>query len=129
MSEIQPIPVAGQDYPRSGYSFLSQLADSTAAQISIETAQPKIDQGVLSDLSNKKIMLGVIDLGNPRIETSGDVAVRIRHGLQYVSAERLIPAPDCGMKYLPPAARNRVRQTPGAQRRRPYRAGGTGVNS
>ena len=85
----------------SGYSFLSQLADSTAAQISIETAQSKIDLGVLADLSNKKIMLGVIDLGDPRVETPEDIAARIRRGLKYVSAERLIPAPDCGMKYLP----------------------------
>ena len=56
---------------------------------------------MLSDLSNKKIMLGVIDLGNPRIETPDEVAARIRNGLRHVSAERLIPAPDCGMKYLP----------------------------
>ena len=85
----------------SGYSFLSQLADSTATQLSIETAQPRLDLGMLSDLSNKKIMLGVIDLGNPRIETPDEVAARIRNGLRHVSAERLIPAPDCGMKYLP----------------------------
>ena len=85
----------------TGYSFLSQLADSTATQISIETAQPRLDLGMLSDLSNKNIMLGVIDLGNPRIETPEEVAARIRNGLRHVSAERLIPAPDCGMKYLP----------------------------
>ena len=58
---------------------------------------------MLKDLSNKKILLGVIDLGSPVIESAEDVAARIRHGLQHVSAERLIPAPDCGMKYLPRA--------------------------
>jgi 5-methyltetrahydropteroyltriglutamate--homocysteine methyltransferase len=56
---------------------------------------------VLNDLSSKKILLGVIDLGNPEIETVSVIADRIRHGLEYVSADRLIPAPDCGMKYLP----------------------------
>ena len=84
----------------TGYSFLPQLADTTAQQISIEAAQSKVDLGVLRDLSSKTILLGVIDLGNPVIETPAIVAERIRAGLKYVSADRLIPAPDCGMKYL-----------------------------
>jgi 5-methyltetrahydropteroyltriglutamate--homocysteine methyltransferase len=90
--------VAGQK--PTGYSFLTQLADSTAEQISIECAQPALDLGMLKDLSNKKILLGVIDLGSPKIETGEDVAARIRAGLKHVSADRMIPAPDCGMKYL-----------------------------
>jgi len=85
----------------SGYSFLPQLADTAAQQISIEAAQPKLDLGVLRDLANKQIMLGVLDLGDPAVETAEQVAARIREGLRYVSADRLIPAPDCGMKYLP----------------------------
>lgn len=87
----------------SGYSFLPQLADSTATQISIEAAQPKLDLGILSDLSNKTIMLGVLDLGSPEVETAETVAERIRAGLRHVPAERLVAAPDCGMKYLPRA--------------------------
>ena len=92
--------VPGSTKP-AGYSFLAELADSSAEQISIEAAQPKLDLGVLADLSGKKIMLGVIDLGDPEIETADVIAERIRHGLKYVSADRLIPAPDCGMKYMP----------------------------
>ena len=92
--------VPGDTKP-SGYSFLAELADSTADQISIEAAQPKLDLGVLAELTSKKIMLGVIDLGNPEIETVAAIADRIRHGLKYVAADRLIPAPDCGMKYMP----------------------------
>src|SRR3984893_14073550 len=92
--------VPGSTKP-SGYSFLAELADTSAEQISIEAAQPKLDLGVLKDLSSKKITLGVLDLGNPEIETVDVVAGRIRHGLKYVAAERLIPAPDCGMKYMP----------------------------
>ena len=87
----------------SGYSFLSQLADSAAEQISIEAAQPKIDLGILADLSNKTIMLGVLDLGSAEVETAETVAARIRAGLRHVAAERLVIAPDCGMKYLPRA--------------------------
>jgi 5-methyltetrahydropteroyltriglutamate--homocysteine methyltransferase len=85
----------------SGYAFLSQLADTTAQQISIEAAQPNIDLGVLADLSGKQIMLGVLDLGSADVESAEQVAARIRSGLRHVDAERLIPAPDCGMKYMP----------------------------
>jgi len=84
----------------TSYFFLSELADSKAQQISIESAQPKIDLGVLKDLSGKKIMLGVINLGDQIVETAEQVAERIRLGLKHVSPDRLIPAPDCGMKYL-----------------------------
>jgi 5-methyltetrahydropteroyltriglutamate--homocysteine methyltransferase len=85
----------------AGYSFLPQLADSVAAQISIEAAQPKLDLGILRELAGKTIMLGVIDLSDPSVETPEQVAARIRAGLQYLKPERLVPAPDCGMKYLP----------------------------
>ena len=85
----------------TGYSFLPQLAATTAQQISIEAAQPRLDLGVLSDLAGKTIILGVIDLGDPAIETVDQVAERIRAGLAQVPAERLVAAPDCGMKYLP----------------------------
>jgi 5-methyltetrahydropteroyltriglutamate--homocysteine methyltransferase len=94
--------VPGETKP-VGYSFLPELADVTADQISIEAAQPKLDLGVLKDLAPKTILLGVLDLGDPRVETSRKVAERIRRGLRHLPAERLIPAPDCGMKYLPRA--------------------------
>jgi 5-methyltetrahydropteroyltriglutamate--homocysteine methyltransferase len=84
----------------AGYSFLPQLADCAAQQISIEAAQPKLDLGILSDLAGKTIMLGVIDLSDPSVETREQVAARIRAGLKYLKPERLVPAPDCGMKYL-----------------------------
>ncbi|HEY0438798.1 MAG TPA: 5-methyltetrahydropteroyltriglutamate--homocysteine methyltransferase [Xanthobacteraceae bacterium] len=85
----------------TGYSFLAELAGTDAQQISIESAQPKLDLGVLKDLSGKTIMLGVLDLGDLEIESAQTVAERIRAGLKYVAPEKLIPAPDCGMKYLP----------------------------
>jgi 5-methyltetrahydropteroyltriglutamate--homocysteine methyltransferase len=83
-----------------GYSFLPQLAGSAADQISIEAAQPKLDLGILRDFSHKTIVLGVIELGDETVETPQVVAGRIRAALKFVDAKRLIPAPDCGMKYL-----------------------------
>src|SRR5712671_4537819 len=87
----------------TGYAFLPQLADTIAQQISIESAQPRIDLGVLRDLAPKKIMLGVIDLNDPEVEIPEKVAERIRAGLKHVTPDKLLPAPDCGMKYLPRA--------------------------
>jgi 5-methyltetrahydropteroyltriglutamate--homocysteine methyltransferase len=87
----------------SGYTFLPQLADCIAQQISIEAAQPKLDLGVLAELAGKSILLGVLDLGDAAVETAGVVATRIRAGLRYVVPDKLIAAPDCGMKYLPRA--------------------------
>jgi 5-methyltetrahydropteroyltriglutamate--homocysteine methyltransferase len=84
----------------SGYAFLPELADCAAQQISIEAAQPKLDLGILSDLAAKTIILGVIDLGDLEVEAAETVAARLRAALKHVPAERLIAAPDCGMKYL-----------------------------
>jgi 5-methyltetrahydropteroyltriglutamate--homocysteine methyltransferase len=85
----------------SGYSFLPELADALVKQVSIETAQSKLDCSVLTKLMNKTIILGVLDLSDPGVETAEIVAERIRRALPYVEAERLVIAPDCGMKYLP----------------------------
>jgi 5-methyltetrahydropteroyltriglutamate--homocysteine methyltransferase len=87
----------------SGYSFLSQLARCTCNQVSIETAQSQLDCSVLADLKGKKIILGVLDLSNMTVETPEQVADRIRRALEFVQPQDIIVAPDCGMKYLPPA--------------------------
>ena len=88
------------DKSRGRYAFLEPLADSAVDQISIEAAQPKLDLGVLKSITRQTVILGVLDLGDPAVETPEQVAARIRHGLEHLPPERLIPAPDCGMKYL-----------------------------
>src|SRR5690606_13780668 len=85
----------------SGYSFLSELAQCSCHQVSIETAQSNLDTSVLSTLPGKKIILGVIDLSDMNVETPETVAARIRRALVHVPPEDIIVAPDCGMKYLP----------------------------
>jgi len=88
----------------AGYSFLPELAGCPADQISIETAQSGLDLGVLADLSEKTIILGVIDLSTTEVESAEVVAARVRRAYPYRPADRLVIAPDCGMKYLPRAA-------------------------
>jgi 5-methyltetrahydropteroyltriglutamate--homocysteine methyltransferase len=85
----------------NAYAFLSELADSGIDQISIEAAQPRLDLSVLKELGDKTIIFGVIDMGDPQPESAETVAARIRAALAHLPPERLIPAPDCGMKYLP----------------------------
>ena len=84
----------------SGYSFLTELAGASCDQISIETAQSKLDCAVLEGLPGKTIILGVIDLDDQAVETPETVAERIRRALPYKGAGELVAAPDCGMKYL-----------------------------
>ncbi len=85
----------------SGYSFLPELASCACTQISLETAQSKLDTSVLAQLAGKQIMVGCLDLADPAIETPQIVVERIRRALAYVPPEAIILAPDCGMKYLP----------------------------
>jgi 5-methyltetrahydropteroyltriglutamate--homocysteine methyltransferase len=85
----------------SAYSFLPELADSPVNQVSIETAQSGLDCSVLKTLPGKTIILGTLDLSDMAIETPETVAARIRRALPHVPAERVVVAPDCGLKYLP----------------------------
>jgi 5-methyltetrahydropteroyltriglutamate--homocysteine methyltransferase len=89
-----------RDKPNA-YSFLSELAAARVDQISIEAAQPRLDLDDLDRLGDKVVIFGVIDMGDPKPESPEVVAMRIRAALAHIPPERLIPAPDCGMKYLP----------------------------
>jgi len=91
------------DKSANRYDFLGELSDTIADQISVEAAQPQLDLGQLSELSPKVVVVGVLDLGDPQVESADTVAERIRAALAHVPPERLVPAPDCGMKYLPRA--------------------------
>src|SRR5712675_1388122 len=85
----------------SGYSFLPELEGTAVRQVSIETAQSGLDCAVLARLASKTIILGVLDLSDMTIESPRTVADRIRRALPHAGAERIVVAPDCGLKYLP----------------------------
>ena len=85
----------------AGYSFLEELNDTSVDQLSIEAAQPGLDVSILKVIPEKTVILGVIDNSGLEVESAALVADRIRAALEHVPAERLMPAPDCGMKYLP----------------------------
>jgi 5-methyltetrahydropteroyltriglutamate--homocysteine methyltransferase len=85
----------------TGYSFLPELAQCGCKQVSIETAQSHLDCSVLEQLEDKQVMVGCIDLSDMAVESPETIAARVRRALPYVARERVILAPDCGMKYLP----------------------------
>jgi 5-methyltetrahydropteroyltriglutamate--homocysteine methyltransferase len=88
----------------AGYPFLEDLVRATVDQISIEAAQPDLDLGILERLPSKTMIVGVLDLGTVEVESQAVVEGRIRAALEHIEPERLILAPDCGMKYLPRAS-------------------------
>ncbi len=90
--------------PEGGYAFLHELLQTPVGQISVEAAQPGLDPSVLAPLRDRTIILGVLDLSTADVETPEVVAERIRRALPHVDVERLVIAPDCGLKYLPRAA-------------------------
>jgi len=87
----------------AGYSFLPEFAGCACKQVSIETAQSKLDCAVLAKLGDKQVMVGCLDLSDLSVESPLVVASRIKRALQYLRPEQVILAPDCGMKYLPRA--------------------------
>jgi 5-methyltetrahydropteroyltriglutamate--homocysteine methyltransferase len=92
---------ASRVHTPTGYSFLPELSAANATHISIEAAQPALDLSILDALEGKAIVLGVISIGDQQAETPEVVADRIRAALPHVAPEKLVPAPDCGMKYIP----------------------------
>ena len=93
-----------------GYRFALELERSSATHLSLEAAQPRLDLTALGAIRTKTVVLGVLDLGAPTVESAGMVAGRLRDALRHLPRERLVAAPDCGMKYLDRAeARARLR--------------------
>ena len=102
----------------AGYSFLPELAGAVCDQVSIETAQSKLDVSVLEALTGKTVILGVIDLSDEAVESGAIVAERVRRALRFVEPDHIVIAPDCGMKYLPRlAAEGKMRSMSEAARR------------
>ncbi len=88
---------------QGGYPFLAELAETAVDQISIEYSQPGLSPDVLRLLGAKTVVLGCVDLSTEDVEPPEVIAARLRAALEVIPAERLVAAPDCGMKFLPRA--------------------------
>lgn len=85
---------------RGGYPFLAELADCAADQLAVEYSQPGLGPETLRPLADKTIVLGVVDLSTDDVEPPEVIAARLRGALEVIAPERLVAAPDCGMKFL-----------------------------
>lgn len=84
------------------YAFLAELDVCHVDEISLECAQPGLDLEDLELLPSKRVHVGVLDLRDTEIESPEKVAERVLAALEHLPPERIVVAPDCGMKYLPP---------------------------
>lgn len=80
--------------------IIRKLRKSAIDIISIESAQDNLDLSVLKEMGNKRVMLGVVNVGSNRIESVASITKRGQEALQYISKKQLILAPDCGMLLL-----------------------------
>ena len=83
------------------YHFMAEMQDVPCDRISIETAQPGLDCSVLGELPEHEIMLGVINLGTEEVDAVDEIVARVERALPFIDKERLLLAPDCGLKYMP----------------------------
>ena len=84
---------------RSIRPMLPDFLDLTVDEIHIEMANREFAEiELLQPFAEKmNVAVGIIDVKNYYIESVDDVAARIRRCLQYVPAEKLSVAPDCGL--------------------------------
>jgi 5-methyltetrahydropteroyltriglutamate--homocysteine methyltransferase len=73
------------------------LAKSSIQQVSLECFHSHVPPELMQLLEGKDVMVGVIDVANPEIETPEQVADTIGMALQYVPRERLIACTNCGL--------------------------------
>ena len=84
---------------RSIKPMLPDFLDLKVNEIHIEMANREFAEIELLKVFAEKmdVAVGIIDVKNYYIETPEDVATRIRKCLQYVPAQKLSVAPDCGL--------------------------------
>ena len=73
------------------------LAKSKIDQVSLECFNSHVPMDLIKLLDGKEVMVGVIDVASPEIETAEEVADTIGRALQFVAKERLIPCTNCGL--------------------------------
>ena len=73
---------------------------SSIDQVSLECANSHVPMSVLSLLTNKELMVGVIDVANDVVETPDDVLKVIEEAMIYADADRIMPCTNCGMAPL-----------------------------
>ena len=73
------------------------LAKSRIGQVSVECVNSRVPMKLLSLLSGKDILVGVIDVATDTVETPEQIAGVIAEAMKYVPKERIVASTNCGM--------------------------------
>ena len=79
------------------------LNKSRIEQVSLECAGSKVPIALIRHLSDKQILVGVIDVAAQRIETPAEVAATIDTALAHADKERVQACTNCGLAPFPKA--------------------------
>ena len=87
--------------PRESYFKLADAIEDSAIQaLSIEDAHRHNNLSLLDHFKTTIVILGVVAIAKRRLETIEEIVSRLKDALEYIDAERLIAAPDCGLGML-----------------------------
>jgi 5-methyltetrahydropteroyltriglutamate--homocysteine methyltransferase len=76
------------------------IARSRIDQVSLECANSRVPIDLIGLLAGKDVLVGAIDVADPKVETPDQVAAVIRKAMRFVSPEKLYPCTNCGMAPL-----------------------------
>jgi len=77
------------------------LARSSIDQVSLECIHSHVPPELMGLLKGKDVMVGVIDVANPAIETPEEVAQTLALAQRYVPRQHLIACTNCGLAPMP----------------------------
>lgn len=95
---------AGRPLAKRAYEpVLQHMMALRVDELALEAANRELTElPLLGEIATQRdLAVGLVDVKNSYVETPDDVAVRIRRVLEYVPAERLTVAPDCGFSQTP----------------------------
>jgi 5-methyltetrahydropteroyltriglutamate--homocysteine methyltransferase len=94
--EVTDWKAANRDWSHYEQS-LALVARTDIDQVSIETAAVGVDIGVIELLEGKDVLLGLVNVGDERVETPEEIAGGLRRALDHVEPHRLFACTDCGL--------------------------------
>lgn len=91
------------DYPKAdpdAYMQIASVLDGVADQVSIEDSHRHNPPELFEQFQKSSLIVGFIQIASSRVESVDEIAARMREVMEFVPADRLIAAPDCGLGFL-----------------------------
>lgn len=91
------------DYPKAdpdAYMQIASALDGVADQVSIEDSHRHNPPELFERFQTSSLIVGFIQIAASRVESVDEIAARMREVMEFIPADRLIAAPDCGLGFL-----------------------------